>query len=403
LKYFLLLITLSITLLSCKKNTVIEDTKLSGGALVLKDLANLASNADFNIGITLIPYAAPTAEEKAFMDRTAPEFDQTTLSNQMGAIVTRDGYGVVNYNYTALDGYVDYATSKGLAMHLQCLFYPLTVYTTGESVPGFMPRFLPLLPNVTQQDKDYFKKIVMDYLTAVVTRYKGKIRGYVVINEVFKDNGTGANNTWLRRRFSSDAELYTFIGEMYKTCHAADPNAILFYNDYYQEESTAKGILIKNQLNAWLAAGVPISGYGLQFHTVAGKSKAAMQDALALAATTGLKIHMSELDVSVNNEDIHRGPITTSMLLAQRTTFKEAAEAYKTSIPKAQQYGITMWDTNDAKSWFIGAGLRPNTKFEASCMYDANYGRKPAYYGFAEGLSGKDYSKQVQTYINFRN
>ena len=56
--------------------------------------------------------------------------------------------------------------------------------------------------------------------------------------------------------------------------------------------------------------------------------------------------------------------------------YKFVVGKYLETIPAAQQYGITKWSTSD-------------TAQSATGLWDANYGRKHTYAGFAAGLQGE--------------
>jgi endo-1,4-beta-xylanase len=357
--------------------------------LRLKELANAANNSDFAIGIQF--ETNQRLDNEKFMDTvTTFEIDRVTTYTSMHDILSRNATtGALVYNFSKLDRELAYAESKGILLHAHCLFYPLSNVNTGVAQQYICADFMVNWPNETQAQKDEFRRITMEYIKTVTAKYKGRIKSYDITNELF--NSVGAQNTWLRKRFTSDTEFYKFVADMFIAANEGDPTATYFYNDYGQENSPSKGGTIRNQLKAWIAAGVPIGGYGVQFHTFAGVNKINLENALAMAAETGLKIHISELDVSINQSD-NVTSATPTMLQTQRVTFRNVVDAYKTKVPKAQQFGITMWDSSDEFTWFIKAGQRSVTNFEAPTIYSKDQLRKPAFYGFAEGLSGKLYN-----------
>ena len=79
--------------------------------------------------------------------------------------------------------------------------------------------------------------------------------------------------------------------------------------------------------------------------------------------------------------------ITGSFQAAQAAMYQYVIDTYKKHIPTAQQYGITIWGISDNKNeheyWL------PD---ESPNLWDANYARKHAYKGTADGLAGKDVS-----------
>jgi GH35 family endo-1,4-beta-xylanase len=441
MKKIVLLFTLSLSFLNCSKDKVNESKADSNASinektenqnltfacsdLNLKNLANAANASDFKVGIQYT-YQQDTHTDGGncsnHINTIVPEFDRTTVYFSMNDIMVRTpvpGSSPTTYTYSYnfakssanVNARIADAESKNLEIHGSCIFYPLT-NSNGTAANGFIPSYLTTFPNATQQNKDDFKKIILDYVKAVTTHYAGRIKSYDVTNELFSNlNGTTTagidQNNWVRKRFpagtAGDDEFWSFIGEIFTAAHEGDPNAILFYLDYKTEELTRKGQAIVNRINTFITNGIPISGYGLQFHIYNGFSKTSMGAALALASTTGLKIHMAELDVSMNPGDNPNITAVTDLLLKdQRTAYRNAVESYKdiTKVPAAQQFGITMWDSSDRHVWFIKNGLRNNSQFEASTMYDMSYKRKPAYYGVAEGLSGILYNTCAQEYVD---
>lgn len=66
----------------------------------------------------------------------------------------------------------------------------------------------------------------------------------------------------------------------------------------------------------------------------------------------------------------------------QKQKFTSIIRAYRNMVPKAQQYGITIWNVGDGDSWI------PNS---CNCRdyplpFDKNYAKKPAYDGILNGL-----------------
>jgi endo-1,4-beta-xylanase len=288
------------------------------------------------------------------------------------------------YDFSEADAYLAYAKDKNMPIHGVSLMYHLDIVS---------PEFLMKFKGTNQE----FEKIVKKYLYATLKRYKGKIKSYELTNELFKVYGDEIEQTWLRKRFTDDESYLDFLGRCFKYAHKADPKALLFYNEFlmespYKEYAKVKGAL--KVIARWKTQKVPIHGFGVQIHTNIYRAIKDIEGMLEIAVQSGLQIHISELDVSVNWADFYETAytggdkkavqITPEMLQKQRELYKNIAEAYKRIVPKDQQYGITIWDISDADTWLFR--LRP---YEAPVLYDINNKRKPAYYGFLEGLSGK--------------
>jgi endo-1,4-beta-xylanase len=109
--------------------------------------------------------------------------------------------------------------------------------------------------------KEALLQRLKDHITTVVSRYKGKIYAWDVVNEVISDKAD---------EFYRQSAWYKICGEEYiaaafRYAHEADPQALLFYNDYNEIDSTKREKIFK-MVNELKAADVPIHGIGLQGH-----------------------------------------------------------------------------------------------------------------------------------------
>ena len=101
-----------------------------------------------------------------------------------------------------------------------------------------------------------------EYITKYVGRYKGIVDGWDVVNEALNTKGEG---------FRSESIWFETLGREYiekafKYAHAADPDAILFYNDFNIERDSLKLNSMIEMINDFLDRDVPISGIGFQMH-----------------------------------------------------------------------------------------------------------------------------------------
>ena len=68
--------------------------------------------------------------------------------------------------------------------------------------------------------------------------------------------------------------------------------------------------------------------------------------------------------------------------------YKYILDTYREVIPANQQYGVTIWGVSDNEKEHVN--WLPD---ESPNLWDANYKRKHAYKGVADGLAGKDISE----------
>ncbi|MCI0711709.1 MAG: endo-1,4-beta-xylanase, partial [Chloroflexi bacterium] len=101
--------------------------------------------------------------------------------------------------------------------------------------------------------------IMRDHIYTVVGRYKGRIPIWDVVNEAI--DGTTYRDTPLYRMIGED-----YIELAFRFAHEADPDALLFYNDYGAEGLNPKSQMIYTMVSDFVERGVPIHGVGLQMH-----------------------------------------------------------------------------------------------------------------------------------------
>jgi endo-1,4-beta-xylanase len=226
-----------------------------------------------------------------------------------------------------------------------------------------------------------------NWITTIVTRYKGKVTGWDVANEVIAD-GTGELRTSSNSSTTGGDVFYWadylgrgYIDSAFRWAHAADPDAKLFINDYNLESDSRKLDSLIALINSLKSAGVPIQGVGLQMHININTDNGGIDNALQKLAATGLLIHVSEMDVRMNPSNASSFTETTDLLNQQASKFRYVAESYFKDVPAAQRYGITVWNLTDADSWIVTGG---HTDYPT--LFDAGYNKKPAFNQFILGL-----------------
>lgn len=260
--------------------------------------------------------------------------------------------------WTDADYLVSYAQANNKRIH----GHTLNWYT---SLPAWVTSYVG--------DSTAWENLLKIHIQTVVTHFKGKVASWDVVNEAFNDDGTLRNSIWVQK-LGAD-----YIARCFQYANQADPDALLFYNDYGNEYSSAKRTAIFNLITNFKSRGIPIHGIGMQFHMTYTQSDANISAAISSAVSTGLKVHISELDIRVNNDKTFT--VFTSTLASQQAAkYKFVVQSYNT-IPASQKYGITTWNVGDADSWipaWLGAPDWP-------LPFDGNYLRKPAYRAIIEG------------------
>ena len=226
-----------------------------------------------------------------------------------------------------------------------------------------------------------------NWITTMVDRYKGKVTGWDVVNEVVVD-GTGDLRTSSNSSGSASDNFYwadhlgrNYIANAFRWANAADPSAKLFINDYNLESDNRKLDSVIKLINELKTAGVPIHGVGLQMHISINTNNAGIDNAFQKLAATGLLIHVSEMDVRMNPGNTTGFTATSTLHDQQAQKYKYVAQSYFQYVPAAQRFGITVWNLTDADSWIVLSG-----KEDFPTLFNSGYQKKAAFSGFVQGL-----------------
>jgi GH35 family endo-1,4-beta-xylanase len=220
-----------------------------------------------------------------------------------------------------------------------------------------------------------------DHITTLVGRYKGKIRSWDVVNEAIKDGG---NAETARTENLRESKWFQAIGpelltDAFKFAHEADRDAKLFYNDYNIEVGPkhASSMLLLKRL---LKEGAPIYGVGIQGHwNTTTVPFAAIDKAIADYASLGLKVSISELDLTIRGAtggQLGRGGAGGRLgAPASPQDLKAQADAYARLFSifvkhKGVIDRVTFWGLSDRRTWRFG---------QNPLIFDANNQRKAAY------------------------
>lgn len=150
---------------------------------------------------------------------------------------------------------------------------------------------------IDNQGNEISREILIErmrkHITTVVSRYKGRIKGWDVVNEAILDNGE-----WRESKF------YTIIGKdfvklAFEFAHAADPEAELYYNDYstaLPEKRNGIVAMVKNLQEQ----GVKVSGIGMQeHHQLDYPTVQEVEKTIRAFSDLGVNVMVTEMDITV--------------------------------------------------------------------------------------------------------
>jgi len=227
-----------------------------------------------------------------------------------------------------------------------------------------------------------------DHILTVVGRYKGRIRGWDVVNEAVDDDGLLRKSKWLEI-IGED-----YIEKAFQYAHEADPGTELYYNDYneWYKGRTETIVTIVNNLKE---KGINIDGIGMQGHWGLDYPSLDEMDASMKAySETGLKLMITEMEM-----DILPNPFNyTGADVSKKFELTKESNPYADGLPDSvhvilsNRYAecfklflkykdvinrVTLWGVHDGQSWRNYFPIRGRTSYPL--LFDRNYQPKPAF------------------------
>lgn len=290
-------------------------------------VAPLKSLAPFPIGAAV---RLNLLEDPAYAGLLTEHFSQLTAEWEMKMeyTVLPDG----RFRFDRPDALAAFARQRGMK------FFGHTLVWYAQEPEAFVR---------LDETRTSFARAYDNYITAFVGRYRGQASGWDVVNEPIRDDGSGLRvHLWSRRLGEID-----HIVRAFHVAHAADPDAVLLINDYNLESNPAKLDQYQRLIDRLLKAGAPLGGIGCQTHCNADLPAGALTRTINALARFGLKVHVSEMDVSITRAGgwfVSR----EEKEAAQARLYAEAMTAFA-ALPQAQQFAFTIWGVRDPDSWLV--------------------------------------------------
>lgn len=238
-----------------------------------------------------------------------------------------------------------------------------------------------------EEKRQLIEGAMTHWIQNMMTHYKDQVKAWDVVNEPMKENGTVRDGN-VTELASDDFYWVKYLGKDYavKAFKLAreygNPDDKLFINDYNLEYSLQKLDGLIDYVQYIESQGAQVDGIGTQMHISITSDTTKMIQMFQKLAASGKLIKISELDIKVNTKTP-----TLDDLAKQSEMYKFVIDAFKKYIPAAQRHSITIWGISDnpkEHEYWI-----PD---DAPNLWDANYKRKHAYKGAADGLAGRDVS-----------
>lgn len=258
------------------------------------------------------------------------------------------------WNWNDIDKLIEYCNKNKMAVKWHTLFWH-------QQNSSFVNNL---------KTKEEALELMDEHIDTIMTKYKGKIAEYDVVNEMFEEDGTWRDTIWCR-----------LIGPEYIE-HAliraskADPDAILFLNDYNNEAmGNPKADAMFEYVKSLKERNIPIGGVGFQLHmdTRYPYDEDAIRANIRRYAEIGVDVAFTEVDV--------RLPVATreAHLEKQKEIY---ASLMKLAVEEPNVKTFITWGWTDAHTW-VGATF-PGTG--EALLYDAEAKPKEVYNAVVEQL-----------------
>lgn len=319
----------------------------------------------FSMGVAVSPRALKTDEGQLIVE----QFNSMTPENamKMGPIHPREN----EYSWAGGDSVAAFAKRNNMKLRGHCLCWH-----------NQTPRWF-FIDSVTgkQVTKEVLLQRLKEHITTVVSRYKGTIYAWDVVNEAISDK----EEEYFRPSLFYQICGEDFIAKAFEYAHAADPGAILFYNDY-NEISQVKREKIIRMIKGLKDKGVPIHGIGLQGHWAVNEpSREQLDKTLADFSELGLKMQITELDISVypkEHDAREKKPEDADTAFTEEKKMKQL-EVYKMCFELFRKYkksitSITFWNISDRDSWLDNFPVRGRKDYPL--LFDKDLKPKKAFW-----------------------
>jgi endo-1,4-beta-xylanase len=231
---------------------------------------------------------------------------------------------------------------------------------------------------------EVLKERMRQHILTVVGRYKGRVKGWDVVNEAFEDNGTYRNSKFYKIMGKD------FIKYAFQFAHEADPDAELYYNDY-NVETPAKCDAIVELVKELKAAGCRVDAVGSQAHWhMNSPTLDATETSLKKLKAAGVKVLYTELDISILPSPYDGANIAANF------KYSKEMDPYQEGVPDSVQqkwnkrmldmFGlflkyndvvdrVTVWGLTDNTTWLNNFPIRGRKDYPV--LFDRNNQRKP--------------------------
>ncbi len=318
-------------------------------------LRDLAEQNDIYIGAAVY---VSHLNDPLFVDILGSQFNMLTPENEAKACELQPRLG--QFDFRNFDTLMDFAEEHEMTVHGHTLLWH-------QCVPSWLAN--------GPFSRDEAIDALRDHIMTVVGRYKGRIAIWDVANETIADDGSGLRDTPWRQWIGDD-----YVELAFQFAHEADPDALLFYNDYNIESVNDKSDAVYAMVSDFLARGIPIHGVGMQSHMILGQiDPYGIAKNMQRLGELGMQVQITELDVRFEGEP------SDQILRRQASDYRRMME---TCLESEYCTAFITWGVSDRYTWLRGSNLGFfENPVVAPLLFDDDYNPKPAYDALVEVLT----------------
>jgi len=324
---------------------------------------------DFYIGTALSADQIEVKNEKED-SLIRKEFNAITAENIMKSMYVHPQKD--KYDFALSDKFVAYGEKNKMFIHGHTLIWHSQLAPWMEKIA----------------DSTEMKAFMQDHINTIVSKYKGRIGSWDVVNEALNEDGTLRESVFLKTL----GEKY--LVNAFKLAAKADPKAELYYNDYNIEEPAKRAGAIA-LIKKIKAEGGKVDGVGIQGHwRLESPSLEEIEKSILEYSALGVKVAFTELDITVlpNPWDLKGAEIS------QKFEGSAKMNPYPKALPDsiqnklAERYAsifklflkhkdkisrVTFWGVHDGQSWLNDWPIKGRTNYPLP--FDVDLKHKKAY------------------------
>lgn len=312
-------------------------------------------------------------KDTASLNIVKAEFDAIVAENCMKSMYLQPKEG--EYYFEDADKFGEFGEQNNLFITGHCLIWH-------SQAPAWF-----FIDNEGKEvSAEVLKQRMKAHIATVVSRYKGQIKGWDIVNEAIMEDGS-----------YRESKFYKILGEefiplAFQYAHEADPDAELYYNDY-NEWYQGKREAIARLVRSFKEKGIRIDAVGMQGHIgMDGPSLEEYQAAIDAYTSAGVKVMVTELDLSA----LPSPRRNTGANISEIEAYNQKMNPYTTGLPdsvvvawtermgnffklfldnKEKISRVTLWGVTDRDSWKNNFPMRGRTDYPL--LFDRQYKAKP--------------------------